>query len=220
MKAVKDYEGRYSVTFDGKVYSHLSNRFMSTYLDRDGYERVGLMHEEGTQSILGVHRIVAMAYVDGDHTLTVNHKDGVKTNNHFKNLEWMSVADNVRHSVDNFLRGNQRVYDEALAIKVLSYTMDGWSKKEIAQALGIPVNSCHNIIYSPQYEYLRKEFNWENRPNRQFRLNSNTVLKIAKELEQGSPQKTIARKFNTTVAIVQNIKYRRCHQTLTKDFKF
>lgn len=46
-----------------------------------------------------VHRIIACAFVQGDHSLQVNHKDGVKLNNHYTNLEWVTCSENLRHAV-------------------------------------------------------------------------------------------------------------------------
>ena len=34
----------------------------------------------------------------------VNHKDGNKANNHYTNLEWMSISDNIKHSYDTLNR--------------------------------------------------------------------------------------------------------------------
>lgn len=45
-----------------------------------------------------VHRLVAAAFVDGDQSLTVNHKDLTRDNNVATNLEWLSHSDNHRHS--------------------------------------------------------------------------------------------------------------------------
>lgn len=51
-----------------------------------------------------VHRAVALAWVDGDKSLTVNHKDANNQNNNASNLEWVSNADNLRHSFANGTR--------------------------------------------------------------------------------------------------------------------
>ena len=45
-----------------------------------------------------VHRLVAMAWIEGDFSLTINHIDGCITNNCVENLEWMTRGDNTRES--------------------------------------------------------------------------------------------------------------------------
>lgn len=35
--------------------------------------------------------------------MTVNHKDGNRYNNRLDNLEWLSIADNIRHGFENDL---------------------------------------------------------------------------------------------------------------------
>lgn len=55
-----------------------------------------------------IHRLVALAWVL-DRPLGaffVNHKDGDKTNYHYKNLEWVTIKQNNIHAVINRLRGD------------------------------------------------------------------------------------------------------------------
>lgn len=64
----------------------------------NGYtdERVDLW-KNGTHRTMLVSRIVAMTWVDGyEPNLTVNHIDGNPSNNTSKNLEWVTVRENVR----------------------------------------------------------------------------------------------------------------------------
>lgn len=107
MREVVGFEGRYSVTEDGQVFSHLRNHFLSQQLNFGGYARVGLLRGDGKFCFPLVHRLVATAYLPKPESLEVleiNHKDGVKTNNHVSNLEWVSRQRNVDHVYETGLR--------------------------------------------------------------------------------------------------------------------
>lgn len=44
-----------------------------------------------------VHRLIALAFVKGDHDLVVNHKNGIRADNRADNLEWITQSANCRH---------------------------------------------------------------------------------------------------------------------------
>ena len=100
-KPVVGYEGVFEVSRCGKVRRIKSAkgaqlREKKLTLDSTGYLVTSLWYKnKGTK--ISVHRLVAMAWVKGDHSLSVNHKDGDKLNNHADNLEWISLADNTKH---------------------------------------------------------------------------------------------------------------------------
>lgn len=53
-----------------------------------------------------VHRLVAEGFIDKPSNLEanqVNHKDGCKTNNNAKNLEWVTASENMRHAYEKNL---------------------------------------------------------------------------------------------------------------------
>lgn len=94
----------YEVSSNGKIRNVKTGRILKTTINDRGYEQVCL-HEKNVQSAKRVHRLVADAFFDGDHTgRDVNHIDGNKTNNFIGNLEWCSRKENIAHAYQTGLK--------------------------------------------------------------------------------------------------------------------
>lgn len=77
---------------------HTAKKFKTNYIDKDGYLRVWVKTSFG-RKFIPVHRIVAMTFVKGFALKkVVNHKDGDRKNNYYKNLEWITASENERHA--------------------------------------------------------------------------------------------------------------------------
>lgn len=84
----------YEVSNTGDVRNVLTGRVLKPYPFSNRYLGVQL----GRRNVQLVHRLVAAAFIKGDSSLQVNHKDGDRTNNRAENLEWLTCSDNQRHS--------------------------------------------------------------------------------------------------------------------------
>lgn len=107
---VCDFEGYYQVSNMGRVRSldryylctngktgHRRARICSQRCDKDGYFVVKLS-KNGISKLFPVHRLVALAFVDGAaEDLEVDHIDSDRQNNEAENLRWVSHANNVDH---------------------------------------------------------------------------------------------------------------------------
>lgn len=104
IRPIPGYEGRYSVTADGRIWSFLPSRsrggqgFLRAQKNRGGYQVVCLWDGK-TRKYHKVHRLVASAWIPNPHSKPqVNHIDGNKENNAVSNLEWCTSSENKRHA--------------------------------------------------------------------------------------------------------------------------
>lgn len=112
VKDVLGYEGLYVVTDDGRVISiyhewddergfrqKRTSKVLEGSNQGDGYPVVNLTDHRHVARGWLVHRLVAQAFCEPYEGECVNHKDGVRTNNHWSNLEWSSAFADTLHSV-------------------------------------------------------------------------------------------------------------------------
>lgn len=101
---------KYFVTKEGQVFrvDTRNNKMTECYYHvAHGYRRIRVTDiETNTRRYLRVHRLVAKYFVENpkpDEFDIVNHIDGDKMNNHYKNLEWCNISINTQHAYDNGL---------------------------------------------------------------------------------------------------------------------
>ena len=102
-KKVPNTDGMYYISNFGNLVSYNSNHHVKT--DRPkvikGRNLRGYIQVNLSGKLYLLHRLVAEAFVPNpDNKLFVNHKDGIKNNNHVDNLEWVTQSENMKHSYD------------------------------------------------------------------------------------------------------------------------
>ena len=101
VKPIPGYEGLYTVSDDGIVFSLVRNRELKPKIDRYGYKAVTLT-KNGKPKYITVHRIVAMTFIPNPlNKRCVNHINEIKTDNRVENLEWVTVKENDNHGTRN-----------------------------------------------------------------------------------------------------------------------
>jgi len=98
-KEICGYPG-YRISNHGRVWSNKLKRLLIPPLDKYGYPKIGIWKKLVVRKFF-VHRLVALLFIPNpDDKPTVNHKDGIKTNNHISNLEWATVAEQNYHKLN------------------------------------------------------------------------------------------------------------------------
>lgn len=98
---------RYQINRNGEVYSNVVKRLISPYVDSVGYWMYGITPDLGNRTILGRHRLLALAFLEYPSEvdkLDVNHKNGIKSDNSLDNLEWATRQLNCEHAYSTGLR--------------------------------------------------------------------------------------------------------------------
>lgn len=93
----------YEVSDHGEVRNSKRLNVLKSRIDKNGYPNIAFKVDGKTLNRT-VHRLVAMAFIPNPKNKPhVNHKSGIKVNNHKSNLEWMTESENMQHAHDNRL---------------------------------------------------------------------------------------------------------------------
>lgn len=129
-KDIAGYEGLYEVSSKGRVRSlprqtgkfGIKGRILKQFNNRGGYCCVCLS-KEGCSATIGVHRLVAIAFVPNpENKPQVNHKDEDKQNNNADNLEWVTLQENLEHGTR--AKRQRKSITESLGIPVIQILKD------------------------------------------------------------------------------------------------
>lgn len=101
MKDIKNYEGLYAITEDGKVWGYKTQKFLKPRINKNGYFWVTLSKNNKMKN-WRIHRLVAEAYIPNPNNYPhVNHLDEDKSNNTINNLQWCTAKQNLNHGTRN-----------------------------------------------------------------------------------------------------------------------
>lgn len=131
---------QYEISDNGRIrninHLHYKNKgLLKPRITKNGYVQACLRHN-GKEFYCYIHRLVAQAFISNpENKPEVNHKDGIKTNNHYRNLEWNTGKENMKHCFENNLCSTSK--------SCSVYTLDGeyigtyYSIEEVCRQLNI-----------------------------------------------------------------------------------
>lgn len=154
---IKDF---YHINEHGVIINSVRGITLSSSIDKrgKGYKKVVLYSKKGHRLNLFVHRLVACTFIDNPHDKpTVNHKNGVTTDNYVNNLEWCTISENTKHAYNLGLSGGERhgmsKLKEKDVIKIFRMRSSGISVHEISKK--------YKVSHSCVYRIINKKY-WKN----------------------------------------------------------
>jgi hypothetical protein len=153
----------------GDIFSIKSNKMLKPMKNNSHYYCIKLILNNKRNGFL-VHRLVAIHFIgQPEGKNQVNHIDGIKTNNNYYNLEWVSPRENQLHAFAMGLQVAKRGSEHCQSKPVRQISLDGvevkvWeSIKQIKRELGYNsfgiIKCCkkekkYNTAYKFKWEYV------------------------------------------------------------------
>ena len=144
----KIFHDRYTIDEDGNIYSLRRKAYIKPIITNAGYKQAHLYDGVNIKTF-SVHRLVATAFVLNTHSKPiVNHIDGNKLNNNYKNLEWCTCMYNNRHARETGLNNiSQSNSDRWKDIRWREKTCKRFSEVRVA-------NESFKGKKNPRFRYL------------------------------------------------------------------
>ena len=150
MKQIKGFQD-YSITENGQVFSHKTNKFKKPFVFPTGYIGITLSKNAVSKNYY-LHRIVADNYISNPNNKPqVNHIDGNKVNNSISNLEWVTSSQNNFERCKRFKKSGKKHWKAKLTteqvIEIRKYFIEGKTYRWIAKIYKVSLSTLWAIKF-------------------------------------------------------------------------
>lgn len=158
-KDIPGWEGLYMINKNGDIFSVRNNRKLTPDYINKRYKQIVFSKNNKTKRYL-IHRLVMLTFV-GPSNLTVNHKNGIKSDNRLENLEYVTQKENIAHShkkgLANIAKGEKSgkaKLTEKEVIEIKKYILSGNIHREIAEKYGVTRGAITDIARGKNWKHI------------------------------------------------------------------
>jgi hypothetical protein len=165
-KDIEGYSSKYQISNNGRVksFKRKDSLILGNTINNCGYKMV-MLYINGKPKNCSIHRLVAYAFIKNKlNKRYVNHKDGNKLNNKSKNLEYVTMQENINHAYKKGLfnksKGEQHYKTNLVLKDIKSIRKLGKKGKmrqeDIGKIFGISKAQTNKIINNKSWVLNKK----------------------------------------------------------------
>jgi len=173
-KDVIGYEGKYQVSNFGRLKCEETVRIQPRnggirvypakiiipFKNNQGYLKAGL-RLNNKSSVKFMHRIVCEAfYSNPSKKEYVNHINGIKSDNHVDNLEWVTPKENSKHAIETGLSKNygsthsKSKLTDLEVFKIRELHMEGIKTVDISKIYNVTPQNIGDIVNRKRWKHI------------------------------------------------------------------
>ena len=189
------------------------------------YRYIQIKLHNGKKYNTEIHRLAAIMFIpvpkhyldEGytEHTLTIEHKDGVKYHNILENLEWLTMKENVRNAFINGLCSLDKRIESETANDICKMISNGYPIFTIAESLNVSESVVASIRYKQSWTDISKYYTF---PSKQ--LTENTVRIICEYISKGYTNKNISNILKIKESTIEHIRLRHTWADISNEYDF
>lgn len=155
VKLCKDHKKLFWITETGILISRRTRSIIKFHKSKKGY-LVYTTYDNNNKPIqIKSHREVAKAFIPNpDNKPEINHKDGIKSNNYWTNLEWSTRLENIHHAYKLKLivnkegeeNSNSKLSNTDVRIIRYKYKNKNITMKELGKEYNVRQQTISNVI--------------------------------------------------------------------------
>lgn len=246
-KSINGYEGFYEISNHGNIRSltrkvksgnhtvNIKGQILNPTINSYGYKTI-ILSKENIKKNICIHNLVAQHFlekcpgVQGSKTneYNVDHIDNDKLNNHYKNLQWLSVSEHIKKTKNfgNIKKGEECYNSKLKEEDIVKIRKDLRAYRDIANEYNVDTSIIHDIIMGYTWKHLHYENKEEQIKYRKTKnkgashpgakLKKTDVIKIFLDKRA---QSKIAKEYGVTQQVISKIKLGKSYKEITSQIQ-